>query len=102
MSTIGVKNITMCYGKVCALENISITIEPDKIYGLLGRNGAGNFENFERRQNRPCPSDSGLRGLPRDFAAGGGGAGRSRSGDGNVRFHSPGIGGDAWAANHPS
>jgi len=29
------------YGETVALDNVSLTLEDDKIYGLLGRNGAG-------------------------------------------------------------
>lgn len=35
------KRITKTYGKVKAVDDISFSLEPDKIYGLLGRNGAG-------------------------------------------------------------
>ncbi|MBN4051172.1 ABC transporter ATP-binding protein [bacterium AH-315-L21] len=42
MNKIEVKGVTKVYNKKTkALDNISITIEPNKIYGLLGRNGAG-------------------------------------------------------------
>ena len=41
MSTIVIKNLSKNYGTTCALDNVSLSIEPDKIYGLLGRNGAG-------------------------------------------------------------
>lgn len=41
MSKIEIKNLTKNYGKVCALDNVSVTFEEGKIYGLLGRNGAG-------------------------------------------------------------
>lgn len=41
MSTIVIKNLSKSYGTTSALDNVSLTIEPDKIYGLLGRNGAG-------------------------------------------------------------
>lgn len=34
-------NITKQYKDTKALNNVSLTIEPGKIYGLLGRNGAG-------------------------------------------------------------
>ena len=27
------------FGKTTALEGVSLTLEPEKIYGLLGRNG---------------------------------------------------------------
>lgn len=38
---IEVKNLTKKYGKKEALKNISFQLEGSKIYGLLGRNGAG-------------------------------------------------------------
>ncbi len=57
MSEIEIKNITMCYGKYCALENISITIESNKIYGLLGRNGAGKTTLLNLITNRLFPSN---------------------------------------------
>lgn len=56
MSEIKVKNISMHYGKFCALDNISVTIEPDKIYGLLGRNGAGKTTLLNIITNRLFPS----------------------------------------------
>lgn len=36
-----VKQLTKSYGAVTAVNEVSFTLEPDKIYGLLGRNGAG-------------------------------------------------------------
>ncbi len=41
MSGIEVKNVSKSYGTVKALEDVSLTLEQNKIYGLLGRNGAG-------------------------------------------------------------
>ncbi len=38
---IEVKNVTKKYGKHVALDNLNLTIETGKIYGLLGENGAG-------------------------------------------------------------
>lgn len=35
------KRLTKAYGEFKAVNEISLTIEPNKIYGLLGRNGAG-------------------------------------------------------------
>jgi len=57
MGEIDVKKITMCYGKSCALENISFKIEPNKIYGLLGRNGAGKTTLLNLITNRLFPTD---------------------------------------------
>lgn len=38
---IEVKNVSFNYGKVNALDNLSFELEDGKIYGLIGRNGAG-------------------------------------------------------------
>ncbi|WP_028544360.1 ABC transporter ATP-binding protein [Paenibacillus taiwanensis] len=38
---IEVNQLTKTYGGVHAVDHVSFTIEEDKIYGLLGRNGAG-------------------------------------------------------------
>ncbi|TDL52714.1 ABC transporter ATP-binding protein [Paenibacillus dendritiformis] len=36
-----VRELTKSYGNVNAVQNVSFVMEEDKIYGLLGRNGAG-------------------------------------------------------------
>ena len=36
-----VDKLTRHYRDVKALDGVSLTLEPEKIYGLLGRNGAG-------------------------------------------------------------
>lgn len=41
MGTIKISNASKKYGDTFALDNITLTIEENKIYGLLGRNGAG-------------------------------------------------------------
>jgi ABC-2 type transport system ATP-binding protein len=41
MTTITISNITKAFGKTYALKDVSLTLESDRIYGLLGRNGAG-------------------------------------------------------------
>lgn len=41
MSGIILRNVTKRYDAVPALNNVSLTLESSKIYGLLGRNGAG-------------------------------------------------------------
>ncbi|KEQ26167.1 ABC transporter ATP-binding protein [Paenibacillus tyrfis] len=40
-SIVEVTRLTKLYGNVRAVDGISFSIEPNKIYGLLGRNGAG-------------------------------------------------------------
>lgn len=41
MNLIEINKISKSYGKVQALDHISLNFEENKIYGLLGRNGAG-------------------------------------------------------------
>lgn len=41
MQAMEIKNVTKQYGKVKALDGVSLSFEMGKIYGLLGRNGAG-------------------------------------------------------------
>nr|WP_319489758.1 ABC transporter ATP-binding protein [uncultured Caproiciproducens sp.] len=41
MSKIKMRNITKTFGGLTALKNITIDLEENHIYGLLGRNGAG-------------------------------------------------------------
>ncbi|WNR44987.1 ABC transporter ATP-binding protein [Paenibacillus roseipurpureus] len=40
-NVVEVKGLTKAYGKVKAVDEVSFTVEANKIYGLLGRNGAG-------------------------------------------------------------
>lgn len=55
MSVIQVNNLTKSYGTVCALEDINLTMEENKIYGLLGRNGAGKTTLLSLLSNRLFP-----------------------------------------------
>lgn len=41
MSVAEIKNISKNYGKTLALDDVSLTLKENCIYGLLGRNGAG-------------------------------------------------------------
>lgn len=40
-SVVEIKGLTKSYGNVTAIKDVSFSLEPNKIYGLLGRNGAG-------------------------------------------------------------
>lgn len=41
MSYVNVKNLTKKYGELCAVDNLSFTVQGGEIFGLLGPNGAG-------------------------------------------------------------
>lgn len=50
--SIEIKNLTKKYGKNLALDGVSLTLEENKIYGLLGRNGAGKSTLLNIISNR--------------------------------------------------
>jgi len=52
MSVIELKNISKYFHKTIALKNISLTLEGNKIYGLMGRNGTGKTTLFNIITNR--------------------------------------------------
>ncbi|MEF2976893.1 ABC transporter ATP-binding protein [Subtercola sp. YIM 133946] len=41
MSVVEITNLTKRYGSVLAVDDVSLSLEPNVIHGLLGRNGAG-------------------------------------------------------------
>lgn len=56
MSTIEIKEISKQFSDVTALDDVSLTIEPNKIYGLLGRNGAGKTTLLNLLTNKIFPT----------------------------------------------
>ncbi|HZX46655.1 MAG TPA: ABC transporter ATP-binding protein [Clostridia bacterium] len=61
MKPIEVKGITKYYRENKALDNVTFTMEPGKIYGLLGRNGAGKTTLLNLITNRIFPSSGEIR-----------------------------------------
>ena len=61
MATIKIKNLTKSYGSKVVLDNINLTIEENKIYGLLGRNGAGKTTLLNLINNRIFPTGGSIR-----------------------------------------
>lgn len=57
METLKVSQITKKYGRQTILDDISLTIQPGKIYGLLGRNGAGKSTLLNLIVNRILPTN---------------------------------------------
>ena len=55
MKSIVINNISKSYGKVQALDQVSLELEENKIYGLLGRNGAGKSTLLNIITNRIFP-----------------------------------------------
>lgn len=54
--SIEIKNLNKSYGKTKALDDISLTIEENKIYGLFGRNGVGKTTLLNIINNRVFPT----------------------------------------------
>ena len=50
MESIVCNGIGKIYGKKQVLKNINLTLEKGKIYGLIGRNGAGNYMVIYQRK----------------------------------------------------
>lgn len=57
MSVVEIKNITKKYNAVTALKDVSLTIEENKICGLLGRNGAGKTTLLNLITGKIFPTD---------------------------------------------
>ena len=56
MNLIEIKDLTKKYGNKEALKDINLTIEPGKIYGLLGPNGSGKTTLIKIINNLLTPS----------------------------------------------
>ena len=56
------KNVGKSYKEKTVLKNVNLEFEPGKIYGLIGRNGAGKttclkmIRSEERRVGKECRS----------------------------------------------
>lgn len=56
MSNIIIKGVSKSFGKKLVLDNINLTIEEGKIYGLLGRNGVGKTTLLNIATAREIPT----------------------------------------------
>ena len=57
MSKMICENLTKSYGKKTVLENLNLTLESNKIYGLIGRNGAGKTTMLSIMSNQNPATD---------------------------------------------
>jgi len=57
LKTIQIKGVSKLYGSIRALDKVDMTIEPNRIYGLLGRNGAGKTTLLNLMTNRIFPTE---------------------------------------------
>ncbi|MGM9987157.1 MAG: ATP-binding cassette domain-containing protein [Bacillaceae bacterium] len=54
---IAINNVTKTFQNNAVLQNVSLTIKPNKIYGLLGRNGVGKTTLLNLMTNRLFPTE---------------------------------------------
>lgn len=57
MATLKINQLTKRFGNHVILDNLTFQIEPNKIYGILGRNGAGKSTLLNIINNRNFPTD---------------------------------------------
>ena len=58
--SIEIKGVSKRFGKTQALRGFSVTLEPNKIYGLLGRNGAGKTTLLNTITGRIFPDEGSI------------------------------------------
>jgi ABC-2 type transport system ATP-binding protein len=56
VSYIEIRNVEKYFGSTAALKNVNISMERNKIYGLLGRNGAGKSTLLNLMTNKLFPT----------------------------------------------
>lgn len=60
MHEIRITNLTKKFGDTVALDNVSFTLEENKIFGLLGRNGAGKSTFLNLLTNKIFPTSGSI------------------------------------------
>lgn len=65
-SAIDVRGLTKRYGRVCALEDLSLRVQRGEVFGFLGPNGAGKTTSVKMLVGltRPSSGDGTVLGLP--------------------------------------
>lgn len=61
MEQLKISHLTKKFGRRVVLDDISFTLEPAKIYGLLGRNGAGKSTLLNIISNRIFPTSGSIK-----------------------------------------
>lgn len=66
MSIIDVKNLKKAYGRIRAVDGVSLSVQPGEIFGLLGPNGAGKTTILEILEGLKKPDAGTLKIPPRE------------------------------------
>jgi len=57
---IDINNLTKQYDETAAIKNVTMSLEKDKIYGLIGRNGAGKTTLLHMLAGQSLPTDGNI------------------------------------------
>ena len=60
MNAVEVSNVTKHYGKVCALDDVSFSVKPGEVFGLVGPDGAGKTTLFRLMATLLVPEQGAL------------------------------------------
>src|SRR5215470_20389698 len=60
-SVIAIHNLTRRYGKLDAVNGLSLTVKPGRCYGFFGRNGAGKTTTIKCLLNLLRPTSGSVR-----------------------------------------
>jgi ABC-2 type transport system ATP-binding protein len=67
-TVVEVQNVTRCYGKLCAVQNLSLTVEKGESFGFLGPNGAGKTTTIKMLTGFLKPDSGIIRIMGHDLA----------------------------------
>ena len=63
-----VQNVTRCYGKLCAVQDLSLVVEKGESFGFLGPNGAGKTTTIKMLTGFIKPDSGSIRIMGHDLA----------------------------------
>ena len=64
---ISTKNLTKYFGSFCAVDNLTIHVQPGELYCFLGPNGAGKTTTIKMLANLMHPTEGSIKIADRDF-----------------------------------
>ncbi|MBM4249732.1 MAG: ABC transporter ATP-binding protein [Euryarchaeota archaeon] len=67
-TVVEVQNVTRCYGKLCAVQDLSLTVEKGESFGFLGPNGAGKTTTIKMLTGFIRPDSGTIRVMGHDMA----------------------------------
>ena len=66
-TVVEVQNVTRCYGKLCAVQDLSLTVDKGESFGFLGPNGAGKTTTIKMLTGFIKPDSGSIRIMGHDL-----------------------------------